>query len=413
LEKNLILSFVNEMDEELYVVSDPFRLSQLLNNIISNAIKFTDTGSVSVETKLMQKEHNSIVVDFCISDTGIGIPSEKLAEIFEPFAQASTSVSRMYGGTGLGLSICKQLIQMMGGKFEVESLLGKGSKFKFTIPYKTIQSLPKENKASDAIFKNELGIKKVLLVEDVELNQFLARHMMQSWGFEVELAINGKEAIEKIDKNSYDLVLMDIQMPVMNGIEATKIIRKMSDLEKRELPIIALTANALKGDGELYIAAGMNDYLTKPFDELKLYNKIFSNLSNAKLLVKGIKGSEERLDPLIQSEVLFSLKEIDSIADGDAAFLKEMLAMFVSTMPEYIEEMKGYLSAKDWVNLSRSAHKIKASVHTMGIRSIYETIQAIEDKGKGRGSKRELESMVNQVVLVMQCVVEDLKKIVL
>ncbi|HIA05205.1 MAG TPA: response regulator, partial [Flavobacteriales bacterium] len=243
------------------VLGDPVRFNQVLMNLVNNAIKFTKKGSVEVNCEVHSETKQTLQICVRVCDTGIGIPSHKFEQIFEDFHQADDSTTRRFGGTGLGLAISKRLVEMQGGELFVESEEGRGSVFTFIITYE-------KGKESDIPVKQELiraeqdlsGI-RVLLVEDHELNQMIARIIMEEAGIEVDTAANGKIAVDMVQDNNYDVVLMDIQMPVQSGIDATKVIRNELKLN---VPIIAVTANALKGDKEKFMAAGMNDYLSKP-----------------------------------------------------------------------------------------------------------------------------------------------------
>lgn len=250
-----------------------------MNNILSNALKFTETGHITIATAIRDNNEERAIVEITISDTGIGIVKERLSTIFEPFEQADATISRKYGGTGLGLAICKNMIEMQNGELLVESEEGKGSSFIIRLPYQISIEAMQDNEVRQEIDYKSLGPRKVLVAEDVELNQFLARHILESWDFVVVIAGNGLEAIEQLGREPFDCILMDVQMPEMDGIEATHRIRSLPDPVKANIPIIALTANALKGDSEKYLAAGMTDYLAKPFDEERLFRVIFRNLS--------------------------------------------------------------------------------------------------------------------------------------
>ena len=278
-EKELGLIFQNFIPAELVVKGDPYRLSQVLNNILSNALKFTETGHITIVTGIRENTGETVIVEITISDTGIGIVKERLSTIFEPFEQADATISRKYGGTGLGLAICKNMIEMQNGELMVDSEEGKGSSFTVRLPYQVSIEEERVSEVKTEIDYKSLGPRKVLVAEDVELNQFLARHILESWDFEVVIAGNGLEAIEELGKDAFDCILMDVQMPEMDGIEATHHIRGLSDPVKANIPIIALTANALKGDSEKYLAAGMTDYLAKPFDEERLFRVISRNLT--------------------------------------------------------------------------------------------------------------------------------------
>ncbi len=280
-EKDLKLELHNELPFNLKLKGDPYRLSQILNNLLSNALKFTRHGGISVYSQIESSTETTLMVRFSVTDTGIGIHANKLSIIFDPFVQASTDTTRKYGGTGLGLSICKNLVEMQGGKIMVESQEGKGTTFSFTLPF-----LRCENNAlalvnqDDTVDLSQLSFKKILMAEDVLVNQFLAKTILESAGFSVEIANNGVEAVQMAGENQYDLILMDVQMPEMDGIMATKHIRQLPNAKKAAIPIIALTANALAGNQQEYFAAGMNACLTKPFTEEKLFLAISQLLNN-------------------------------------------------------------------------------------------------------------------------------------
>lgn len=261
--------------KQAVLIGDPHRLSQVLINLVSNAVKFTTRGIVAISAETITQENGVIDVLFAVTDTGIGIPDDKKELIFESFTQADNSITRQYGGTGLGLAISRKLVQTMGGKLALDSTAGKGSRFYFTLSYTMGDDIdlpppvPDHNLSTTTL----KGI-KVILIEDNRMNQFLVRSLMEKREIELDIANNGKEGLNMIIDNDYDLVLMDIQMPIMDGIECTRIIRNEIEREKRNIPIIALTANALKGDNEIYINAGMDDYVSKPFEASQLFGKI-------------------------------------------------------------------------------------------------------------------------------------------
>ncbi len=264
-----------------YYVGDPLRLRQILLNLCSNAVKFTETGGIEIEiTSEKIADTNKDMITLTVKDTGIGIAKENLETIFGKFIQADTSINRKYGGTGLGLAITKTLTEIMGGTIEVESQIGNGSVFKIRLPLEKAneQHLLDESinlidiKASNAKVNNQPHI---LLVEDYPANILVATTFLESFGYRCDVACNGIEAIEKVKSNDYALVLMDVQMPGMNGFDATKILRK-NELQNNlpHLPIIGMTAHALAGDRERCIAAGMDDYIAKPFNPNELQEKL-------------------------------------------------------------------------------------------------------------------------------------------
>jgi chemotaxis methyl-accepting protein methylase/signal transduction histidine kinase/chemotaxis response regulator CheB len=273
-EKNIDL--IQEFDVKIpeLVIGDSIRLNQIIMNLMSNAVKFTCKGSISIFVSLVKETKHKIVVEFSISDTGIGIPVDKMTTIFENFQQVSSDTSRLYGGTGLGLAIVKQLVERQEGTIKVKSKIGEGSNFCFTLPFlkpnSKTSNLLTENVIPE-IIESDINHIKVLVVEDISLNQLLMKTILDDFGFERDIASNGKIAIEFLQNNSYDIILMDLQMPEMNGFEASEYIRtKMNS----KIPIIALTADVTTVDLAKCKAVGLNDYIAKPIDEKILYDKI-------------------------------------------------------------------------------------------------------------------------------------------
>jgi len=254
-----------------HLIGDPIRLSQIIYNLGGNAIKFTEKGKVSINIYLKDKKSNAITLQVDVIDNGIGIHVDKQDTIFSSFSQASSNTTRKYGGTGLGLTITKQLIELQNGNIWVESEEGKGSTFSFVIPYKIAIKTQEEEELKDEFSQKKLKEIKVLLVEDHDINQLLATTVLEQWNFKVDLAEDGIEAVEKVKENSYDIILMDIHMPKMDGYQATKEIRNTL---KDNTPIIALTASARISDNQLCYDVGMNDFISKPFDPEVLLQKI-------------------------------------------------------------------------------------------------------------------------------------------
>jgi len=273
-EKNLAL--VKEYDNKIpeVLIGDAVRLNQILLNLLSNAIKFTQIGKINIAVRLLNEDKETATIEFAITDTGTGIQEDKLESIFENFQQATSSTSRIFGGTGLGLAICKQLIEKQGGTIYVKSKVNEGSTFSFTLSFqKTNGENKKEN--GDVVLDNEIKNIKVLLVEDIKLNQLLMKIILEDFKFKYDIADNGKIAIEKLQTETYDIILMDLQMPEMNGFEATEYIRNTMKLK---IPIIALTADVTTVDVAKCRAIGMNDYVSKPLDERVLYTKMIELL---------------------------------------------------------------------------------------------------------------------------------------
>jgi len=273
-EKNLelIMEYDNKIPDVL--VGDAVRLHQILLNLMSNSIKFTENGKITVAVRLLNEEKEKVTIEFEITDTGTGIPADKLESIFENFQQATSSTSRIFGGTGLGLAICKQLIEKQGGAISVKSKVDIGSTFCFTLSFQKTNDAPGKE-TIEVELKRDTNNIKILVVEDIKLNQLLMRTILDDFKFKYTIVDNGKIAIEKLHAEIYDIILMDLQMPEMNGFEATEYIRNTLN---SKIPIIALTADVTTVDVEKCRAVGMNDYVSKPLDERILYNKIIKLL---------------------------------------------------------------------------------------------------------------------------------------
>lgn len=300
--KKVILRSKISRDIPARFVGDEVRLRQVLLNLLGNAVKFTHKGEIVIGANLVDEDKNFVTLHFYVSDTGIGIPEEKIHDIFTMFTQASSDTTRKYGGTGLGLAICKQLVELQGGEIFAKSKVGQGSTFAFQLRYKKYTEVSEPviirdrtnqipDFLRDAINSERLTQKdsidstsiaapkpitnKILLAEDNEINQLLVVTMLKNWNYEIEVAFNGKEAVEKLQKEEFNLVLMDVHMPEMDGYQATKIIRETIS---KDITIIAMTASALKGEAEKCIAAGMNDYIAKPFNKEHFKEKLASYL---------------------------------------------------------------------------------------------------------------------------------------
>jgi len=275
-EKNLEFAKKHDSSIPKTVLGDAIRLRQIILNLTSNAIKFTPQGNVTISIRIVNEDATKITVEFAVSDTGIGIPENKLSHIFNNFEQASDEISKEYGGTGLGLSIVKQLVELQGGTLFVNSKVGEGSTFGFIMDFsKTSETIPEET-ALILNTENKTQNIKVLVAEDIALNQMLIKLILADFGFECEIAENGKIALEKLKETKYDIILMDLQMPEMNGFETTDYIRNMMHLN---IPIIALTADVTSIDIEKSKKAGMDDYISKPIDEKLLYSKIITQIN--------------------------------------------------------------------------------------------------------------------------------------
>jgi len=283
-EKGLAFNLeVDPLFNKKVLFGDPTRITQVIFNLVSNAIKFTQKGNIWIKATCLEDRHNTVTVNFSVKDSGIGIAKEKLKLIFEPFIQESVSTTRQYGGTGLGLAIVKRLLELQGLKIQVSSKPGVGSEFSFNMefPVSTEKIVePTANSTApaqiEAGMSDNLGSLNVLIAEDNPVNVMLMKKLLSKWGIVPSIAENGERAIELLQYGNFDIILMDLQMPVMNGFDATVEIRKMTDPRKANVPIIALTASALYDIKERIYESGMNDYVSKPFKPAELLEKIQS-----------------------------------------------------------------------------------------------------------------------------------------
>jgi PAS domain S-box-containing protein len=283
VEKKLKLT--SKIDESIphYLTGDPTRLTQILTNLVGNAFKFTNEGEIKIEVRPVHETAKDIELDFLVSDTGIGIPADNINKIFESFTQASNDTTRKYGGTGLGLTITKQLVELQGGTISVSSKVNEGSTFEFKLNFSKSDGLKKNSGSKNEQKENGFPLEgtKVLLVEDNTFNQILATKILQNWKCEVKVAANGLIAVEKAKQDLFDVILMDIQLPEMDGYEATRMIRNDPDEKKNKVPIIAMTAHAFADEAAKCLDLGMSDYISKPFDESKLFDKILQVLNKS------------------------------------------------------------------------------------------------------------------------------------
>lgn len=279
-EKGITLRSIFREQVPLRVCGDPIRLNQILLNILGNALKFTNEGGVDL---IVNSKHtdDGPRLQFEINDTGIGIPDDKLDKIFESFEQASIETTREFGGSGLGLAISKELVELYGGNIKVESKVGKGTSFSFEIQLKPAKKLKSQKKPDQPIPYNfETGEIKVLIAEDNEVNRMVATITLEKLGFKTDVAVNGQEVIDKIFENEYDIILMDVRMPIMSGLDATRFIRNATEPPICNIPIIALSASTLPAEIQSCYDVGMNDHLPKPFkpqDLMKCFSKYFNN----------------------------------------------------------------------------------------------------------------------------------------
>jgi signal transduction histidine kinase/CheY-like chemotaxis protein len=371
IEKGLVFNFDIDDDVPVALNGDPYRLNQILVNLAGNALKFTQNGSIDISVTLGAQTPDEIVLNFAIADTGIGIPHDKLTEIFASFTQASLETSRKYGGTGLGLAITKQLLQLQQGNISVESIINCGSTFRFTMPYGHAAT------KNSSIFSGQdirhygafLADKTFLVAEDNEVNQKVMRHVLQKAGAKVDIAGDGLAAVAFLKANpNYSIIIMDLQMPQMDGYAATKYIRNVMHIST---PIVAMTASVLKGEKEKCISIGMNDYVSKPFDFSFLYSRIshFLGFETVKYVapVKQNPGTEK----------LFDLSLIEEMDDNE--YLTGILSTFLNGTPAELSQLQSAFSADHYEDVYKIAHKLKTSVGLFKANGLFNILTGIEE----------------------------------
>ena len=383
--KGLRFNMNVESDVPAYLVGDPLRLGQVLLNLASNAVKFTVEGEVGVSIKLKEQDGDSVMVEFEVSDTGIGLTSEQSKGMFLAFTQVDTSTTRKFGGTGLGLAISKRLVELMGGRLWVESSVGTGSNFFFTARF----SRGEANKAISFMGSVEepaalwrLKGRRILVAEDNEINQDVIREILEQCGVVVVLCTNGSEVLQCLASESYDMVLMDIQMPVMDGYEATRRIRATPSLADQ--CVIAMTANVMALDQQRCVACGMNDFVSKPIDSNFLY----------KTLLKWLPG-EDQLPDVAEVEPI-DLSVLGRLLNGDSVKTCKFAKKFLQSSRTAVVEMLAAQASGDLEMLSRLGHKHKSAAGSVGAAGLVELCSALEASSKA-GDRAHVEKLLAQM----------------
>jgi PAS domain S-box-containing protein len=388
-EKNLTLIRKYDTTIPEVLLGDSARLHQIILNLMSNAIKFTNEGEITISIYKIAESKKDVTIEFAISDSGIGIAKSKITSVFENFQQATSGTSRLFGGTGLGLAIVKKLIESQGGTIQVHSELGVGSTFSFRLKFlKTLESVetiipftPKNEQDEDVT---------ILVVEDIPLNQLLMKTLLDDFGFKSEFAVNGQIAIDKMERGNFDVILMDLQMPIMNGFEATEYIR---NILKSDVPIIALTADVTTMDLAKCKLVGMNDYIPKPVDEQLLYSKIAGIINNA--LITNLHKDNKRIE---NKKRCTNLHYLMTRTKSNPLLMCEMISLYLEQTPPLLSSMKESFASKDWKTLQSAVHKMIPSFSIMGIdNQIEEMAKSIKNFAEEQFQMKDIENMVYQI----------------
>lgn len=391
-EKNLNLKLEMEPSMNTVFYGDEARIRQVLINLMDNAIKFTETGTIGVKLWQSDSKGGMSDVHVQVSDTGIGIRPEFMDKLFSKFTQEDNDSRRSYQGTGLGMSIVKNIVQLMGGSIDVKSTKGEGTVFHFNLllqpaPFEMLQPVELQ---SDEV--EEYAGKRILVVEDNEMNRYVVLLTLQSLMCEVVEVENGEQAVEILKSEPFDLIFMDIQMPRMDGVEATQLIRKELAINT---PIIALTANAFQHNIDHYLAAGMNDFIVKPYLE-KDFKKILR-----KYLPSGITTADVQL---------FDSSLLREVCKNDTQFMHRMMALFIKVVDEALPELQRMRGEQDFEGISRLVHKLKPSIEHMAISSVKESVQFLEKANNEPSKEAELYRQLDKLVSVLQQVREQVSK---
>jgi PAS domain S-box-containing protein len=357
---------------EQILIGDPYRLNQIILNLLSNSIKFTEKGSIEISCQVLKNNENSQLVRLLVADTGVGMEAQFTKKIFHKFSQEDETVTRKYGGTGLGMSITRELVELMNGKIYVESEKNKGTTIYFDIEFEkgTEDVLAKKSTTPEdtSILQN----KTILVADDNKMNRVVAGAILKNYHCEIIYAENGLDAIAKTKSHQPDVILMDVQMPEMDGLQATKEIRENIS---KTTPIIALTALAIRGDKEKCKQAGMNDYLSKPFEETVLINMMCRWLNKSKVKSKKSEPKKSK-----NTDKLYSLSGLENIARGDRSFIIEMVQIFIEQSHVSIEQIKDAFAKSDLGSIKKIAHRLKPAIDNLDIQLLKSLIRELESE---------------------------------
>ena len=409
-EKNIDLVFSVDSSISDQLKGDPTRLNQILINLIGNAIKFTEKGSVVLDVKLISDKPTFSEIEFVVTDTGIGIAREKLDSIFESFNQASNDTNRKFGGSGLGLTITKKLIELQGGNIKVESELYKGSKFSFTLFFEKVQNKVSQEQPTENLFSinsDFLVGKKIIMAEDILINQLLVSKIFQKWNCQLDIVNDGKEVVHQLSNEEYDLVLMDLQMPIMDGYEATKLIREEKE---SQIPIIALSAHASRAEKEKCLNYGMNALVSKPIDEEVLLFEMYKWLVGIKEN-EIIKITEVELNEDTTSNSIINFAYLDSVTKGDKDFVNDLIELVSIEMPKLLERISDFYDENNAESFKKEIHKLKSSITIFGVARGKELIYEMETEISETHSLDNIEDKMNELLEISFKLLKELANI--
>ncbi|MDB5230102.1 MAG: multi-sensor hybrid histidine kinase [Chitinophagaceae bacterium] len=395
-EKGLEFIFLLDNSIAPILVGDPYRMNQILINLLSNAVKFTERGGIRTEVIVKKDKTGKQNIQIIVTDTGIGMSQEFLKKLFTMFSQEDRSIGRTYGGTGLGMSITRQLVTMMNGTITVESKKNQGTTVKILLELQKGSEGDLPQRRSQIQDKTILEGKTLLLVDDNELNRLVAIAILEQYGAKIIPAINGLEAVNILKEKKVDLVLMDLSMPVMNGLEATALIRKEIS---ETLPVIALSANVVKGEKENCLAHGMNDFVGKPFLEEDLI-RIIGKWTNTLITL----ALSQKIHADTEAGSFYSLRGLKDVTNGNKDIERKLVNIFIVESRAASKILADGLAQNDLKKIKDAAHRIKPSVAIMGISSIKKDLTALENLDSLKGKTVEIKEIIERVNSVLQLV---------
>jgi hypothetical protein len=415
-KKHLSLQYDTSTIDDLFVTGDPIRLKQILINLTGNGVKFTDQGFVKIVCS-REGEGENIVLKFQVADTGMGIEPDKLELIFDAFSQADASSTRRFSGTGLGLAICKKLVELQNGTIQVESIMGEGSVFTIVIPYlpaneerviyvKQVAGKPNVEQIKD---------KHLLLVDDDEYNIQLTRMMLDEWGIRYDAVRNGLDAMEMVLKNNYDLILTDIHMPEVSGIQLTRYIRSIEDKQKSTIPVIAFTANVMKDDLDNYLKAGINDFLLKPFTSAQVLDKILTVLGVEYELAtaqqdNSVENSVLNHQDINHVEVSPEIIALRRFTGDDAAALAQVILSFIENGVLNLKDLNACLHNGKDREMGELAHKMLTPFSQLGENPVVPILIKLEKLINEDLMYEEKQALVDSLNTESAVIFEVLKK---
>jgi len=404
--KKIILSRHIESGVPAIVIGDSMRLKQVLLNLVSNAIKFTEEGEISMNISSVKQEENKIILTIKVKDTGIGIANEKLKHIFEEFEQADDTISKRYGGTGLGLTICKRLVELQNGSITISSKISEGTLVTISIPYEIGSKNDLKKSETELNYNGLLQGKNILVADDEPYNRLLISTIVKKWGATITESETGEEVLTQLCQHSYDVILMDVRMPGMDGITTCKNIRQMKDPQKAAIPIIALTAGTSEEEKEQCLRAGMTGFLAKPFKEKELHQQIVSLLSG-----------KDKSDPTSSAdnenhseEKKYTLEGVRQLAHNDEKFFNDLVQIFIHSTKDGFIQMNNACAEKDWDKVAAYAHKIIPPCVHFEAKTLVALLKLLENNIRMKKDIHTVPAILKEAFTEAEAIIGELEK---